>query len=32
MEFYVRKVLEGYNNLPLATMPATEKLFEEGAE
>jgi hypothetical protein len=32
MEFYVRKVLEGYNNLPLANTPATKKLFEESTK
>ncbi len=32
MEFYVRKVLEGYNKLPLPNMPATKKLFEEGVK
>ncbi len=32
MEFYVQKVLDGYNNLPLASMPATKKLFEEGVK
>ncbi len=32
MEFYVRKVLEGYNNLPLAITPATKKMFEEGVK
>jgi hypothetical protein len=29
MEFYMRKVLKGYNNLPLANTPATKKLFKE---
>jgi hypothetical protein len=32
MESYVRKVLEGYNNLPLANTPATKKLFEESTK
>lgn len=32
MEFYVRKVLEGYNNLPMANTPATKELFEESAK
>ena len=32
MEFYVRKVLEGYNNLLLANTPATKKLFEESTK
>jgi hypothetical protein len=32
MEFYMCKVLEGYNNLPLANTPVTKKWFEEGAK
>jgi hypothetical protein len=32
MEFYEQKVLEGNNNLPLASTPATKKLFEEGVK
>jgi len=32
MEFYVRKVLKGYNNLLLANTPATKKLFEESTK
>ncbi len=32
MEFYVWKVLGGYNNLPLVSTPATKELFEEGAK
>jgi hypothetical protein len=32
MEFYVWKVLEGYNNLLLANTPATKKLFKEGSK
>jgi hypothetical protein len=32
MEFYVQKVLDGYNNLPLANTQATKNLFEEGAK
>jgi hypothetical protein len=32
MEFYARKVLEEYNNLPLANFPAKKKLFEEGTK
>jgi hypothetical protein len=29
MEFYIKKLLDGYNNLPLVNMPATKKLFQE---
>ena len=32
LEFYVQKVLDGYNNLPLANTQATKNLFEEGAK